>query len=525
MNILDKIKKNWNHKESVEKNVIRFSNEQEQRQRRIKKLYPLFIGLFVIACLVFPINPLVGICLMIGTISFGSESVFKSATTYSTHIAALDSTHFVIVYNSGGYKSVIGTISGSSISYGSEYTAPNVACGTIDVLDSTHFVIGYRGDTGTGNCVIGTVSSGNQISYGTSVEFDIGNTISATKRGIIVKKISSTSFIVLYRVENVGKVVIGTVSSGNTISYGSVSNTNTHPLYADIAVLDSTYFVIVFANWLSGYFASAIIGTMSGNSITGYGPLSEFYRQNYNLCRVEKIDSTHFIVVFNNSSTGRLQCAIATRASTSISYGDIYEPFSSSSSDTNLILLDSTHFVLQAENQVKLGTISNTDEIEFETAVRFNSGGPIDYSGMYKISDTDFVLSYVDGNNSNYGTVVIGTNPPPVVAPTVTTQSATNIATTSFTGNGNITNTGGENCTRRGFCYKEGTSGDPTVADSVVYDDGSFGTGAFTKSITGLTAGTDYRVRAYAVNSAGTSYGITVQVTTLKAFKPRTMWF
>ena len=32
-------------------------------------------------------------------------------------------------------------------------------------------------------------------------------------------------------------------------------------------------------------------------------------------------------------------------------------------------------------------------------------------------------------------------------------------------------------------------------------------------------------VRAYAVNSAGTSYGTTVQVTTLKAFKPRTMWF
>ena len=111
------------------------------------------------------------------------------------------------------------------------------------------------------------------------------------------------------------------------------------------------------------------------------------------------------------------------------------------------------------------------------------------------------------------------------VAPTVTTQSATNIATTSCIGNGNITDTGGENCTRRGFCYKAGTSGDPTTSDSVAYDDGSFGTGAFTKSITGLTPNTSYRVRAYAVNSAGTSYGTTVQVTTLKAFKPRTMWF
>ena len=112
-----------------------------------------------------------------------------------------------------------------------------------------------------------------------------------------------------------------------------------------------------------------------------------------------------------------------------------------------------------------------------------------------------------------------------VVAPTVTTQAATNVAQTSCTGNGNITATGGANATRRGFCYKTGTSGDPTVSDSVAYDDGDFGTGAFTKSITGLSAGTSYRVRAYAVNSAGTSYGATVDVKTLSAFKPRTTWF
>ena len=111
------------------------------------------------------------------------------------------------------------------------------------------------------------------------------------------------------------------------------------------------------------------------------------------------------------------------------------------------------------------------------------------------------------------------------VAPTITTQAATDITTTSCIGNGNITATGGANCTRRGFCYKAGTSGEPTTSDSVAYDDGSFGTGAFTKSITGLTPNTSYRVRAYAVNSAGTSYGATVDVKTLSAFIPRTMWF
>jgi hypothetical protein len=99
-----------------------------------------------------------------------------------------------------------------------------------------------------------------------------------------------------------------------------------------------------------------------------------------------------------------------------------------------------------------------------------------------------------------------------VVVPTVTTQAASGVEATTATGNGNISSTGGASCSRRGFCYKVGTSGDPTVSDSIAYDDGSFGIGAYTKSITGLSTGTSYRVRAYAVNTAGTGYGTTVQI-------------
>lgn len=100
------------------------------------------------------------------------------------------------------------------------------------------------------------------------------------------------------------------------------------------------------------------------------------------------------------------------------------------------------------------------------------------------------------------------------VGPTVLTSACDQILIYSVRGNGNITNTGGENCTRRGFCYKAGTSGDPTTSDSTAYDDSSYGTGAYTKVITGLKPNTTYRVRAYAVNTAGTGYGTTVSVTT-----------
>jgi hypothetical protein len=103
-----------------------------------------------------------------------------------------------------------------------------------------------------------------------------------------------------------------------------------------------------------------------------------------------------------------------------------------------------------------------------------------------------------------------------VAAPTVTTSACSDVLATSVKGNGNITSVNGENATQRGFCYIEAESGDPTTADDKVYDTGSFGTGSFSKTISGLSPGTTYRVRAYAVNSVGTGYGTTVSVTTDK---------
>lgn len=128
--------------------------------------------------------------------------------------------------------------------------------------------------------------------------------------------------------------------------------------------------------------------------------------------------------------------------------------------------------------------------------------------------NTDYYIrSYATNTaGTSYGAVKVQLTSTAI--PTVTTSACSSVGTTSATGNGNITNTGGANSTRRGFCYMAGTTGTPTTSNSVVYDDGNFGTGAFQKAITGLSVGSDYRVRAYSVNSAGTGYGTTVQLTT-----------
>ncbi len=113
-----------------------------------------------------------------------------------------------------------------------------------------------------------------------------------------------------------------------------------------------------------------------------------------------------------------------------------------------------------------------------------------------------------------------------IVAPTVTTNPATSVEATAATGNGNITDNGGEDCDKRGFVYDTSPHGDPgntAPADSeysnYVEETDSFGTGAFTGTLTSLEPKTTYYIRAYAHNSAGYSYGNEVSFTTKSRVK------
>ena len=112
-----------------------------------------------------------------------------------------------------------------------------------------------------------------------------------------------------------------------------------------------------------------------------------------------------------------------------------------------------------------------------------------------------------------YGTSIAGTVygmdavfttsacPITIVVPTVVTNTATSITATSATLNGAITATGGANATTVGFNYGTTTSYGTTITTI-----GSFGVTSFNSTPT-LTCNTTYHFRAYAINSAGTSYG------------------
>jgi hypothetical protein len=86
---------------------------------------------------------------------------------------------------------------------------------------------------------------------------------------------------------------------------------------------------------------------------------------------------------------------------------------------------------------------------------------------------------------------------------TISTTVVSGISASAASSGGNISSDGGNAVTARGVCWA--ITPNPTVAGSKTAD--GTGTGAFTSSITGLTTGTIYYLRAYATNSSGTSYG------------------
>ncbi len=98
-----------------------------------------------------------------------------------------------------------------------------------------------------------------------------------------------------------------------------------------------------------------------------------------------------------------------------------------------------------------------------------------------------------------------------IPAPTITTTAISSITYTTASSGGVITVYGGVVITAKGVCWS--TTANPTTADSKTTD--GEGGESFVSSITGLTDGTAYHARAYAISAKGTTYGADVPFTTL----------
>ena len=87
--------------------------------------------------------------------------------------------------------------------------------------------------------------------------------------------------------------------------------------------------------------------------------------------------------------------------------------------------------------------------------------------------------------------------------PTLTTAEVTDITGTAAKSGGTISDEGTGEILARGICWRPEIT--PTVYDNKTVD--GTGSGTFVSSLSGLSGRTSYKVRAYATNKSGISYG------------------
>ncbi len=168
--------------------------------------------------------------------------------------------------------------------------------------------------------------------------------------------------------------------------------------------------------------------------------------------------------------------------------------------------------------------VSNKDNLRI--AKDNGAGNWVSLGGSGSANNTGNISSSIFGTTTAYGTlttndyVIAHANPAYVpTIPVLTTNAISNISTTFATSGGVISSDGDAPITAKGVCWN--TSTGPTTANSKT-SDGNLST-PFTSSITGLSAGVTYYVRAYAVNSAGTGYGNEDTLTTLSSLSAPTI--
>ena len=372
-------------------------------------------------------NPL-PLFLSILSIGYGSEYVFNAANTLEISASSLDSTHFVVVYKDDGGADYgcakVGTISGTTISFGSEYifNSANTVNISVSAINSTHFVVAYKdyGGDGYGHCKFGTVSSVDEIAYGAEATFN-----SADSYTMSTDSLDSTHFVVAGGNSSYGTAYVGTIS-GTSITFGSEYTFNSAiTINISISSIDATHFVVAYKDYGGDGYGHCKVGTVSSVNQIAYGSEYPFNSASTSYISVSSLDSTHFVVAYRDGGDSNYGKAIVGTVSSvnEIAYGNEY-PFNSASTNyLSVSSLDSTHFVVAYRDggdsnygKAIVGTVSSVNEIAYGSDTEFNAGSTY-YSSITALDATHFVVAYKDTGNLNKGTAIHGTYTSPVVGP------------------------------------------------------------------------------------------------------------
>ena len=439
------------------------------------------------------------------SISFGTAVVFEAATsTYTSATFDSNANKVVIAYRDDGNSqygtAIVGTVSGTSISFGTAVVFNSVSTYDISTtFDSTNnkVVISYTSSVaGSGTVITGTVS-GTSISFDSALVFDASGTSSsatfdsnANKVVIAYRNTSSygTGLVLTVPTTNntsfigITDEAISSAASGSVIVQGGVSDKATAgyafsfggaSVFESATVVDisSTFdsntnkIVIAYKDGGNSNYGTAIIGTVSGTSIS-FGTPTVFATHSVQyVSTVYDPDTQNIIISYRNASVAASALAVVGSVSgTSISFGTAVQ-YAASSVFTQGIVYDTTNdkvvivyddatvdatssivgtvsgtsisfgaavafnsgrvsyvsaaydvangkivtaYTENSQGKARVGTVSGTS-ISFGSAVNFSSGNLFYPKTIYDVANEKILIAYRDSENSNYGTAIVGT--------------------------------------------------------------------------------------------------------------------
>ena len=352
------------------------------------------------------------------TASVGSSVVYSSTTNTGISASAFDSSNnkVVITYrdSSNNGKAVVGTVSGSSISFGTPVTyysgTVNDEQGIVFDTNANKFVVIYsRG--GTGKAIVGTVS-GTSISFGSEAEFDnqqgtyIGITFDSTNNKVVMVYTGTNNYITTR---------VGTVS-GTSISFGTEVVAMSLAADQNTITFDSNRGKVVVCSRVSTK-GRAAVGTVSGTSISFASNV--IFADNQTKYIAPTFDTTNNKVVIafiNGSSTDQGQAVVGDIDSSgvisfgsAVTYNSEIEELQGIAFDSNVnkvvIAYDSK---ATDKGQVISGTVSGTS-ITFDSETVFSSSGVEGVSVAFDSNANKSVIAYKDAGNGNRGTGIVFT--------------------------------------------------------------------------------------------------------------------
>ena len=353
----------------------------------------------------------------------GTAVVFDSSTSaYPSIVYDTNADRIVISYQDGGNSyygtAIVGTISGTSISFGSPVVFNSANSSSMDSsfdINASKVVITYQ-DGNPGRAIVGTVDpSDNSISFGSEATYD--STKGASGR-IAYDVNAQKHLIAYYDDDEDGRAIVGTVS-GTSISFGSSAEFETQDTRTPNVIYDvnAQKHLIFYALLLSGGSdtpAKVRVATISGTSVS-FGTVATVSTSVVDhLAGAYDVNAQKSALVYRDQTSSTSKARVATISGTDVSFGTEaeYDDSNATNNDATYdaslqkIIFTFRDYGNSSKGSVKAGTISGTD-ITFGSTLVFEEGSTSYTSVIYDPDSGKNIVAFADGSDSGKGKAIV----------------------------------------------------------------------------------------------------------------------